>query len=183
MDWHHEPPHWTSEGTRLLVTTAPGTDFWRRTTDGQVRDDGHFYSQDVVGDFVADVSFRGSYAEQYDQAGLMVRLDEETWMKCGVELLDGVQQASVVVTHEFSDWSVEPLVPSPATVWLRVLRHEPTFEVHLSLDGRGYRMIRQFHLTSAEALSVGVMTASPLGQGFTTVFNGFQVGPGPTGGT
>ena len=35
-------------------------------------------------------------------------------MKCGIELVDGVQHASVVVTREYSDWSVVPLPRRPA---------------------------------------------------------------------
>ena len=47
----------------------------------------------------------GNYAALYDQAGLMVRLDEKHWMKCGSEFVEGKRWASVVFTHDFSDWS------------------------------------------------------------------------------
>jgi regulation of enolase protein 1 (concanavalin A-like superfamily) len=177
MDWLNEPPHWRAHGQRLVVTSEGGTDFWRKTTDGMVRDSGHFYHQRVEGDFVAEVRFSGEYREQYDQSGLMVRLDEATWMKAGIEVFGGVPHAGVVVTRDFSDWSLEPLMPSPQIVWLRVLRRGSAFEVHLSFDADRYRMIRQCQLTRSNALSVGVMTASPLGGGFTTVFEDFEVLP------
>ena len=32
----------------------------------------------------------------------MVRIDASNWMKCGLELVDGIGHASVVVTREFS---------------------------------------------------------------------------------
>ena len=41
----------------------------------------------------------------YDQAGLMLRIDERNWLKAGIEFVDGRQMLSVVATtHE---WSTE----------------------------------------------------------------------------
>ena len=57
----------------------------------------------VTGDFTATVKITGNYAVLYDQAGLMVRESETVWMKCGIEYLEGVQQASAVITRDFSD--------------------------------------------------------------------------------
>ena len=61
----------------------PKTDFWRETHYGFIRDDGHFRDVAAEGDFTADVAFRGDYRELYDQAGLMLRLDERNWIKAG----------------------------------------------------------------------------------------------------
>merc|ERR1719152_327184 len=42
----------------------------------------------------------------YDQAGATVLVDEDTWMKCGIEYFDDMPHVSVVVTSNgFSDWS------------------------------------------------------------------------------
>ncbi len=174
MRWHHEPPEWRVEGRSITVTAGPKTDFWRKTHDGGIRDHGHFYYRPVTGDFTAEVKVTGQYADLYDQAGLMVRLDETTWMKCGIEFVDGVQHASVVVTRDWSDWSVLPLANPPA-IWLRVVRHGPTVEVFYSLDGGEYTMIRQAFLTEEPAVDVGVMIAAPTGNGFTATFEGFTV--------
>ena len=122
MQWYNEPPAWSAQGNAVTLSAAPKTDFWRKTHDGGVRDNGHFYYRPVSGDFSAQVKFSGKYTALYDQAGLMVRVDAETWLKCGVEYVGGVQYASAVVTRDFSDWSVVPLDPSPAALWLRVQR-------------------------------------------------------------
>jgi hypothetical protein len=117
-----------------------------------------------------------TYKDLYDQAGLMVREDEATWMKCGIEFVHGRQFVSAVVTRDFSDWSVMPLSQPPEALWLRVIRDEATVEVSFSLDSVDYTMIRTAHLSPAQSVDVGVMCASPEGGGFESVFDGFSVG-------
>lgn len=173
MEWNNEPPQWTEAGDTLSVVTGPGTDFWRKTHDGGTRDNGHFYHRDVTGDFQAVVEVEGEYRELYDQAGLMVRLDESTWVKCGIELVEGVQQMSAVVTRDYSDWSVVPLPDSPASARIRVTRNQGTVEVHYALEDGPITLLRQAHLTESPALQVGPMCASPTGPGFRVRFQGF----------
>ena len=62
-------------------------------------------------DFVASVKVTGQYKALYDQAGLMLRLDDQNWIKTGIEYVDERQNVSAVVTREFSDWS--RLSPEP----------------------------------------------------------------------
>lgn len=174
MEWLNEPPGWHRTGDLIQVTAGARTDFWRKTHDGGIRDNGHFYFRSVDDDFRAEVKVSGRYAGQYDQAGLMVRLDEACWLKCGVELLNGVQQAGVVVTRDWSDWSVMPLANPPA-IWLRITRSGTTLEVFYSLDGQAYTMMRQAYLTEAVRLDVGIMIAAPTGAGFSATFEGFRV--------
>lgn len=174
MQWFNEPPFWTADDNTISVQAAGQTDFWRITHDGGQRDNGHLYGQSIGGDFTAEVKISGEYTALYDQAGLMIRLDDRTWLKCGVEFVTGVQYASVVVTREYSDWSVIPLPESPPALWLRVTRHEATIEVHYSTDGVAYTMLRQAYLTP-EPVQVGVMVAAPTGEGFRATFEGFAV--------
>jgi regulation of enolase protein 1 (concanavalin A-like superfamily) len=177
MHWHNEPPDWTAHDQIVTVVTGPKTDFWRKTHYGFIRDSGHFYFQQIAGDFVADVKVTGAYTTLYDQAGLMLRADETTWMKCGIEFVDDVQHASVVVTREYSDWSVLPLVPSPTSIWLRVRQQAGDIEVQYSLDGMHYSMLRVAHLTATETIQVGPMCASPEGEGFSVTFESFVIHP------
>jgi uncharacterized protein len=175
MDWLNEPPEWKAEGSTITITSAPKSDFWRKTHYGFIRDSGHFYYQQVTGDFVAETKITGQYNALYDQAGLMVRQDEVTWLKCGIEFVEGIQQASAVVTRDFSDWSVIPLPQNPPSIWLRLTRKEASIEAHYSLDGQKYAMLRTAYLTPHETLTVGPMMASPEGKGFTATFEGFKV--------
>ncbi len=177
LKWYNEPPAWKAEGHTISLTSGAKTDFWRKTHDGGIRDHGHFYYRPVSGDFVADVTFSANYEAQYDQAGLMVRLDESTWLKCGIEFFEGVQHVSAVVTHDFSDWSIVPLAAPPSRMQLRLVREGHTVAVYYSLDGTTYKLLRQAYLTPAPVLEVGLMACSPTGEGgvFTAVFENFAV--------
>lgn len=179
MQWHQPPAHWTDDNGIITAVTDPKTDFWRKTHYGFVRDNGHFYGQPVEGDFVAEVKVIGAYKDLYDQAGLMVRADETTWMKCGIEFVNGVQFASVVVTRDYSDWSVIPLDGAPEAIWLRVTRQGGDLDVQYSLDGASYAMLRIARLTDTSTLSVGPMCASPEGAGFAATFEEFRVRQDP----
>jgi regulation of enolase protein 1 (concanavalin A-like superfamily)/ribosomal protein S18 acetylase RimI-like enzyme len=179
MQWLHEPHTWNAQNNMLRVTTDPKTDFWRKTHYGFVRDNGHFYGQPVTGNFVAEVKVSGEYRDLYDHAGLMVRLDETTWIKCGVEFVNNAPLVSAVVTHDYSDWSVTPAPRDLAALWLRLIRHGDAIEIHYSYDGEHYAMLRMAHLTLTETVSVGPMCASPEGNGFNVAFEDYSVRPAP----
>jgi uncharacterized protein len=174
MRWLNEPPAWSQDGGTLRLTTAPDTDFWRTTHYGFVRDTGHFGFERVTGDFIARVRIEGAYREQYDQAGLMVRLDATTWMKCGIEYVDGRQWASAVITRELSDWSVVALEPEPPSLWIEVRRTAETVQVSFG-EHEPDRLLRLGALTGAEALDVGIMAASPDGSGFEVALHDLDI--------
>lgn len=174
MQWYNEPPAWLTTDGLIQVTTGAKTDFWRQTHYGFIRDDGHFYYKKLTGYFIIQVRIIGDYEALYDQAGLMVRLDEKTWLKCGIEFVDEIQQASVVVTRDYSDWSVVPLPHNPISTWLKLKRHNEAIEVYYSLDGKNYTMLRMAYLTFASTLQVGLMCASPQGNGFTVKFEDME---------
>jgi hypothetical protein len=173
--WINQPPRWERDGDRVIIHTEPNTDYWRTTKHGFIKDDGHFFYQPASGHFIASVTVRGDYNALYDQAGLMVRLDERHWMKCGVEFVDGVQYANAVVTRDFSDWSVVALRPAPAALRLRVTRGRDHLEVHWAADDEPFTMIREAYFPPAESLSVGLLACSPKGAGFRASFESFAV--------
>jgi uncharacterized protein len=176
MHWLNEPPSWQTEGDTITVKAGPQTDFWRRTHDNGRRDSGHFLYEQITGDFTAQVKVSGDYVGLYDHAGLMVRLSETVWLKCGVEFVEGVQYASAVITHDWSDWSIRPL-DNPPSIWLKVVRHGGSVEVYFSTDGVKFDMIRQGYLTEEPTVGVGMMFAAPKGDGFTVRFDDFTVTP------
>jgi regulation of enolase protein 1 (concanavalin A-like superfamily) len=115
MRWLNEPARWFGDLDGLTVAAEAGTDFWRTTHYGYVRDSGHF-AYEELGSEIA-LRFRGEWAAQYDQAGLMLRVDDENWIKAGIERADGREWLSVVVTRGLSDWSQQPAAPDADGWW------------------------------------------------------------------
>lgn len=177
MQWFCEPQTWNAEGDRITVTVSGGTDFWRKTHYGFIRDNGHFGYVEVQGDFSVEVKVMGDYRDLYDQAGLMLRSDEAHWIKTGIEYVHGVQYVSAVVTNDFSDWSVAPLAGNPPALWLRVVRKAEAVEIFYSLDAAAYTLLRVAYLPPAPKIAVGVMCAAPDGQGFGVTFENLDVQP------
>jgi regulation of enolase protein 1 (concanavalin A-like superfamily) len=67
MEWRSEPRRWQALPEGIQLTTDGGTDFWRHTHYGFVRDNGHFRFDTVHRDFELEVTIAGDYQEQYDQ--------------------------------------------------------------------------------------------------------------------
>lgn len=176
-EWMNAPQHWKLKGTTLTCTADPKTDFWRKTFYGYITDNGHFYHRRVTGDFTTTVKFQGEYHDMYDQAGLMVRLDDDNWMKCGVEFVDGKPHMSVVFTRAFSDWSTFSLGELAGPMWLRVERKKDALDIFHSLNGKDFVEDRLGYMAPAPVL-VGPMLAAPEGNGFEVRFDDWIVAPG-----
>ena len=175
MQWFNEPEHWEQQGDQLVMAVTAKTDYWRRTHYGFIVDDGPFYYCEVGGEFEAAVQITGQYQTRFDQMGLMLRIDEENWIKTGIEFVDGSQNLSAVVTREFSDWNVVALDHSPESVWLKVLRKLDAVEISYSFDNVNYQLLRLAYLPANKPVKVGLMAASPDGEGFEAKFNDFKV--------
>lgn len=162
----------------LRVVTRDQTDFWRGTFYGFYRDNGHFLYRVVEGDFTATVVFEGRYRELYDQAGLMVRLQDTHWIKTGIEYTDGMTHLSAVVTNESSDWSVMPLPwAKDRPLALRLTRHGDAYRIQFKDERSVWQMARLASLPASPTVQVGLMCCSPQREGFEAVFHAFDVGP------
>ncbi|WP_434621733.1 DUF1349 domain-containing protein [Tabrizicola sp. M-4] len=177
MAWLNPPAMAAVEGEALRVVTAEGTDFWRETFYGFTRHSGHFLWEEVPGDFTAEVVIVGRYEALYDQAGLMMRLSDRHWIKCGIEVNDGVPVFSTVVTDGKSDWATMPLPFDAARVRLRLSRHGDAVRVDVARPGGGWFLARLGHLPGDGPAQVGVMACSPERGGFEVLFSDYRRGP------
>lgn len=178
FQWLNEPPQWTGDARSLSLTTGAKTDFWRETFYDFIRDSGHAWLTPVSGDFSATAVIRGDYETLYDQAGMMLRIDESRWIKAGIEFTDGLMHFSVVVTRGVSDWSVIPLhQAAPDTpVHVRLTRHGDAVRVQFHLGDGKWQMARLGPFPADDAM-VGVTACSPEREGFFARFEDISVGP------
>ncbi len=169
--WTHEPAGVDPEGGGLRVTAVEGSDAWRTTSYGFVHDSEHALVRPTDGPFSVEVSFVLDFTEQFDQAGVFLRVDDGHWMKAGVEFADGQPQVGAVVTREVSDWSVAP-VPSWAgrTVTVRASRDGDAVTVRAWAEGEEPRLVRVAPLDPDAAVSAGLFCAAPTRSGLTVTF-------------
>ena len=142
MQWFNEPEQWKIENKALTMSVTPHTDYWRISHYGFTVDDAPFYYATYGGEFEVKVKITGDYKVRFDQAGLMLRIDKENYIKAGIEFVDGKFNLSTVVTHHTSDWSVISLDKPVPYVWIKAIRRKDAVEVFYSFDDQTYTMMR-----------------------------------------
>ena len=175
--WYNEPLNWSLRDNMLNVSTDKGTDFWRKTHYGFIRDSGHFFGAEWKGDFTASVRVQARYEALYDQAGIMVRIDETRWIKSGIELSDGAACIGSVVTVDHSDWSTSPYDGDPSDFYLRVTVAGGVLRLQFSADGIRWPLLRLCPFPVARSYQVGPMCCTPEREGLEVKFSEFYIGP------
>ncbi|SFO28225.1 hypothetical protein SAMN05428949_4772 [Chitinophaga sp. YR627] len=175
MQWYNEPAEWKINNKTFTMFVTPQTDYWRISHYGFTVDDAPFYYTTYGGEFEVKVKLTGNYKARFDQMGLMIRTDHQNYIKSGVEFVDGKLNVSTVVTHTTSDWSVTPLDKVPPFIWIKAIRKLDAVEFYYSFDDKNYIMTRNAPLQDNHPVMVGLMAASPDGQGFEAKFEEFTV--------
>ena len=164
----------------LAITTDQNTDFWRETHYGLIRDTGHFLGVATGDGFTATVRIQGEFRSLYDQAGLMVRIDEKRWVKTGVEFTDAEAFLSTVVTDGKSDWSVSQPFKELEDFYIRVTLSNGAMNIQASRDGRFWPLLRLAHFPTASTYRVGPTACTPERSGLVVRFSEFEVTPATT---
>ncbi|GGD41054.1 DUF1349 domain-containing protein [Aureimonas glaciei] len=175
--WTNEPARWSLAPERLDVVTDEGTDFWQRTHYGFSRDSGHFFGARTAGDFTAELRIRANYEALYDQAGMMVRVDAETWVKAGIEHSDGRPMLGSVLTTGQSDWATGPYEGDARDFRLRITVQAGVLRLQASADGKVWPLVRLAPFPVAETYLVGPMCCTPERAGLAVTFTDFSIGP------
>ncbi|WP_119391917.1 DUF1349 domain-containing protein [Taklimakanibacter lacteus] len=176
MKWLNEPREWRADGGNLSLVTGDKTDFWQETFNGWRNDNGHFYYREMEAEFSADVVFSAQYETQYDQAGLMLRLGPNDWIKAGVEFAHGRAALSSVVTKGQSDWAIATQIAPGDPIHLRLTRLNNAVCVQWK-DGGAFQTLRLTTFAVPGKVMVGPMACSPMRAGLKVAFEDFKVGP------
>jgi regulation of enolase protein 1 (concanavalin A-like superfamily) len=175
MEWINEPARWSLADGVVTVTADSGTDFWRTTHYGYVHDNGHVYGETVDSDFDLTMLVRGAYADQYDQAGAMVLVDEQHWLKTGIEFVDGRIRLSTVITLTHSSWTVAELPAGTVDLHLQLARRGDSVEVRFGVDGDVSDLLAVVYLPPGQGAFAGAMCAAPVGDGFEVSFHDLAI--------
>ena len=175
MNWFNEPDNWQINGGTLTMDVTPNSDYWRISHYGFTVDDAPFYYAEYGGEFEAKVKVSGDYKVRFDQAGMMIRLDHENYIKTGIEFVDGKYNLSTVVTHKTSDWSVIALDRPVDFIWIRAVRRLDAIEIFYSFDDKEYHMMRNAWVEANHPVKIGMFAACPDGNGFKASFSDFKV--------
>lgn len=175
--WLNPPAATDADGSDLVVTAVEGSDFWRTTSYGFVHDDGHGLLRPLATGQAAEVTFVADLDEQFDQAGILLRVDAARWVKAGLERSDGALQLGAVVTDGMSDWSVAP-VPDWAgrRVTVRASLGADAVTVRAWCDGAAPALVRVAPLTGRPVMA-GPMVCAPTRAGLKVRFTSWTEGP------
>lgn len=175
--WLNKPHQSTLTPHALEVTTDKGSDFWCETFYGFTRDSGHFYGMHAPSRFTAQLRIRAKYEKLYDQAGLMIRIDETRWMKAGIELSDGRAMISSVLTDGRSDWATAPYEGDPKDFWIRATVADGVLRLQVSGNGKIWPLMRLAPFPEAESYQVGPMCCTPEREGLQVHFSDWSLTP------
>lgn len=175
MNWFNEPDNWQISEGNLTMDVTPNSDYWRISHYGFTVDDAPFYYAEYGGEFEAKLKVSGDYKVRFDQAGMMIRLDHENYIKTGIEFVDGKYNLSTVVTHKTSDWSVIALDRPVEYIWIKAIRRLDAVEIFYSFDDKEYHMMRNAWVEANHPVKIGMFAACPDGNGFKASFSDFKV--------
>ncbi|MEG3175658.1 DUF1349 domain-containing protein [Sphingomonas sp. RB3P16] len=174
--WLNEPKEWSVDAAGdLSVVTDKGSDFWRETHYGFTRDSGHFLGFTAPAAFTAQIRIRGNYDKLYDQAGIMVRVDEKRWVKAGIELSDGRAMLSSVLTDGKSDWATGPYEHDARDFWMRATVAEGVLRLQVSSDAKTWPLVRLAPFPVASSYQVGPMACTPERDGLHIRFSDLAI--------
>lgn len=177
--WFNQPDQFKT-GDGLEIWTMSHTDFWQRTHYGFRNDNGHCLLRMAAGDFcmTTQVEFRPSAL--YDQSGLIIRVDEDNWIKVSTEnMAEGANKLGSVVTNQgYSDWATQDISADVTMLWYRISRRGQDFLLEASLDGGVWQQLRICHLHEApDEIAAGIYACSPLDNSFWCRFNFLRFAP------
>jgi regulation of enolase protein 1 (concanavalin A-like superfamily) len=190
LHWSHPSRNTSisSDGKRLEISADTGRDYWSRTFYQPllIKHNASALLADVAAEAEAtlELSYTLHPVEQYDQAGILILVDSDTWVKAGLEYVDGKARLSCVVTNNgFSDWSTQ--VVDSTSLRLRVHKvlpgadQGPAMLMEAAETGDTWTQVRLASLRSGDKpWRMGPFAACPTKQsGGWAEFQDFRLGP------
>lgn len=169
--WTHPPESASPLDDTLIVSAREGSDAWRHTAYGFVHDSAHALLAPLQVGEAMEVTIRAMWEGEFDQAGLFVRIDEERWVKAGVEFADGHLGLGAVVTNRRSDWSVGYVDEwHGQDITVRISRWTDSLIVRARAGAEEWRLVRVAPFDQTAAATAGPYLAAPTRAGLEVRF-------------
>ena len=173
--WINKPTVIQSTDNEVSFTVLPKTDFWQVTHYGFSRADGNCYVAEVNEDISFKAKVQMNYKAEFDQVGIILYIDESNFAKCCIEnqLQSKNKLGSVVCKDKRSDWATQE-IDDIEYIYYKVSKRGINYLFEYSVDDITYTQLRLFDLPKDNKVSIGVFGASPLGEGFDTLFTNIE---------
>ncbi|MET4654816.1 regulation of enolase protein 1 (concanavalin A-like superfamily) [Exiguobacterium sp. PvP048] len=162
--WLNQPTEIDNQ-QQLKFTTNGDTDFWRNTYYGFNRMTGHALLTPIPAPaFSCRIEVKLYPQKTYDQAGILLYLNEDNWLKVSAEFIpDGKSHLGAVVTSfGYSDWSsrdIDNTVFDQPLIFELVCNQQDV-ELYF-VDGETKEQLRIAHLHADGDWKVGPYACSP----------------------
>ena len=172
-------PNIKIENNTIEFITKPNTDLWQRTYYGFQNDNAPF-AQIKIDEKYFSFTVKVKYfsKRRFDQAGVILYLDSDNWLKASVEYEnENIQRLGSVVTNNgFSDWATVDISSDINEMYYRLSRRESDFCIENSLDGINFKQMRICHLfKGADEISIGIYACSPEDSSFKAIFSDMYI--------
>ena len=171
--WINAPAEYTIDEAEICIVTEPKTDLWQKTYGGDSADNAPMLlweTCDKTFTFTVKVTYESDGL--YDQAGIVLHQDENTWMKASMECEGDIKHLGSVVTNRgFSDWASVDFPKDKRVMWYRMNRRESDFLLEYSEDGHNFSVLRMCHIWDlADTINIGLYACSPRESSFKAFF-------------
>lgn len=104
-EWLNKPDNYYVGDDSVSITTQPNTDFWQRSYYGFRNDNAPALLVERNDNFTFTTQVSFTYQTLFDQAGVLIYLDDANWFKASIELenADFSRLGSVVTNNGLSD--------------------------------------------------------------------------------
>lgn len=146
--WINPPQEFVVGPSEITLQTEPGTDFWQSTFYGFQYNNAHALVLNRSDNFTFSVSIECAYRTAFDQAGIIIWIDENNWIKASLEYEnENFSRLGAVVTNAgYSDWSTRDS-PALTRFEFRISRRGPDFMIEARTDS-SWEQLRITHLSA-----------------------------------
>lgn len=178
-EWIRKPKQANVSDDCIEVITESGTDLWQKTYYGfsndnapvlQAKTDEKYFT------FIVKTQFESK--DRFDQCGVAMYLDSDSWFKASIEYEnESIQRLGSVVTNNgYSDWATTDISSDIKEMWYRFSRRESDFCIECSADGKEFKQMRIFHMFKVtDSVVFGIYACSPTVGSFKATFTNMLV--------